>query len=490
MRTLALLAAAAIVAVCAVASSAQDTGKFVGGYVLMTTDRNGQSIGLRELTALAANAKSLPVTRIFISFFLPTMTYEKGSNTLKGAGLNVGNSGDYGFAQLKSAITTLQAGGVEVFLSMGGWNYNCWSYMYMRYSVGGYGPNTPNYWKIQQYGGGSVDGCKADSQFCWVCEPQSENTTLGSFSIFPEVPHSSVWQQAVTYVEQGAKGNQTPEWHPDIVPGEQWTDPKTNIQVTVPGTNDFVKQNRDPYGDFVQLATDLGAAGIDLDYEEFWHADYFKFGSGPWWLPQTVYKYAAISKTLMLHIESINPSLKLSTAASAVGAWSTNWWGGNLKGVWFWVKQWYPEVIDFFSKGKNAGGINVMTYDLSDNEAFHECPDENTCTLSQQVTFYMKQYKANNVPANVGYEIGTPAYPSPKHDPSHQLPLTRSELQNIITQVQPQSAQGGFFWEMFKPAPNSTEATPTETAQAICKVVMPGSSRCSGVIPNVTHTSP
>ena len=44
-------------------------------------------------------------------------------------------------------------------------------------------------------------------------------------------------------------------------------------------------------------------------------ADYFKFGNGPWWLPQTVYKYAAISKTFMIHINNIKPDLKLSTAA-------------------------------------------------------------------------------------------------------------------------------------------------------------------------------
>ena len=40
------------------------------------------------------------------------------------------------------------------------------------------------------------------------------------------------------------------------------------------------------------LAKDLNAAGVDLDYEEMWHADYFKVGdgSGPWELPQTTYK--------------------------------------------------------------------------------------------------------------------------------------------------------------------------------------------------------
>ena len=31
--------------------------------------------------------------------------------------------------------------------------------------------------------------------------------------------------------------------------------------------------------------------------------------------------------------------LKLSTAAGAVGAWSGNWWGGNLKGLWYDTNQ-------------------------------------------------------------------------------------------------------------------------------------------------------
>lgn len=56
----------------------------------------------------------------------------------------------------------------------------------MRYSVGGYGTSTPNYWKIQKFGGGSLAGCTEANQWCYVCEPPSENTTLAAFSIFPE----------------------------------------------------------------------------------------------------------------------------------------------------------------------------------------------------------------------------------------------------------------------------------------------------------------
>lgn len=471
---------AAVVAAMAGVCAADDT-KFVGGYILMSAARNGKPAGLKELSALADNAKTLPVNRVIIGFFDPTMVYIEGSNTLNATGLNASTSADFGFSEVKKSIQKLQAGGVEVFLSLGGWNYNCFPYLYMRYSVGGYGTNTPNYWKIDQYGGGNMSNCNELNQYCWVCEPPSEGTDLSDFSIFPTVPGSDAWTQATKFVESGAKGNETPAWHYDMVPGRPWTDTKTGIKVVVPGKYDFVRLQRDPYQDFVYLAKDLGVDGVDLDYEEFWHADYFKFGNGPWWLPQTVYKYAAISKTFMIHINNIKPDLKLSTAASAVGAWSSSWWGGNLKTVMYYLNEWYPSIVQYMTSGANAGGINVMTYDLSDNPQFHECPEPTICSLSDQVKFYMQQYKKHNIPANVGYEIGTPAYPSPKHDPSHQLPLTTEELQKIISGAQTNST-GGFFWELFKPYGDG-QASPTDTAQAICSALLGDDPRCSGSVP-------
>tara|TARA_B110000208_G_C11764676_1_gene428174 strand:- start:142 stop:411 length:270 start_codon:yes stop_codon:yes gene_type:complete len=84
----------------------------------------------------------------------------------------------------------------------------------------------------------------------------------------------------------------------------------------------------------------------------------------------------------------------------------------------------------------------------------------------------------------VGYEVGTPAYPNPKHDPTHQLPLTTAMLSAIGSTTQAQFS-GGFFWEMFKPVA-AGQASPTDTAQAICNAVMPaGTARCKGVIPAI-----
>ena len=124
-----------------------------------------------------------------------------------------------------------------------------------------------------------------------------------------------------------------------------------------------------------------------------------------------------------------------------------------------------------------------MTYDLSDNEKYFECPVEGVCTLPQQVDFYMGLYKKAGILANVGYEIGTPAYPDITHDPEHQLPLTKAALAELISVTQPK-VLSGFFWDVYKMA-NSDQATATDTAQAICSIILPGNSRCSGEIPSL-----
>lgn len=442
---------------------------------------------MQQLNKLAVNAATLPFNRLYISFLSPNMVYKPGSNTLTGVGLDATTSAsDAGFAEIKVAIAKLAAGGVETFFSMGGWNYNCFPGLYMRYSVGGYGNHTPNYWKIQKYGAGNLNGCTESNQWCYVCEPPSEGTTIKSFSIFPEPAQSKTWAAAKSFVEQYAKGTEAPKWNEDMVPGSSWTDTKTGTSFTVPGTNDWKTQNRDPYADIVYLAKDIGAAGIDLDYEEMWHADYFraeKSTGGPWYLWQTVYKYSAILKDMELNIQAIYPTCKISTAAGAVSAWSGNWWGGNLKGVMYYIQQWMPNILDFMTKGKNAGGVNVMTYDLSSNEDFYECPESGICDLDKQVDYYMKTYSDAGITANVGYEIGQPAYPSIENDASHQLPLTTAMLQSIISTTQA-NVKGGFIWEIYKPA-KSGQSTPEQTLQAICKAVLGADQRCSGSIPAV-----
>ncbi len=332
----------------------------VGAYHDMS-----KASGLRGLQALAANAPTLPITRLFLAFVSPTLVYVTGSKTLAGAGMGIATAAmDAGFSVLAKAIAKLEAGGVEVFLSMGGWNYNCFPALYMGNSVAGYGTHTPNYWKVERFGGPS--NCTADNQYCFVCEPRSEQTSLDlSFSVYPEPAKAPTWQAATAYVEKWAADSPAPVWHPEVLPGNEYTDNTSGLSSVVPGSGKFDELGRDPYRDFVSLARELNCSGIDIDYEEFWHADTFKtvakggaVGTGPWELHQTSYKLAAILKDLSDSIDEIAPKMKLSTAAAAVGAWSGKWWGGNLKGVLLEVHARFPSLL---TKPIAANGINVMS---------------------------------------------------------------------------------------------------------------------------------
>jgi hypothetical protein len=244
---------------------------------------------------------------------------------------------------------------------MGGWDGNCFPYAYARYSVAGYGTSTPNFWKIEQFCGGDINNASPANEYCFVCEPASANESLGMFNMFPEPAYSPTWQAAVAYVAATAGGAHAPVWDPTLINGLPWTDPATGITTLVPGSHAPYALQRDPYADVVQLALELGAGGVDLDYEEMWHADMFKYGSGPFTLEQTVYKWSAIAKDLQLNIAAHAPGLMLSTAAGAVSAWNGNWWGGNLKGLLSSAATWYPALVSFIA---STGGVKAMTYDL------------------------------------------------------------------------------------------------------------------------------
>ncbi|MEZ6993111.1 MULTISPECIES: glycosyl hydrolase family 18 protein [Aeromonas] len=195
------------------------------------------------------------------------------------------------------------------------------------------------------------------------------------------------------------------------------------------------------YRNVVQLASDLGVAGIDLDYEEFWHADLNAYswrltpdsvqlpannleyldtaelmsqGKGPQVynndmqldpaqqpypriMPDTVDKFAAILGSLYSAIDAIDPGLALSTAAPATGGlpnmsanWGSNaqtshtyggaWWGGNLYGLIYNTALQYPDKIDRLST------IGIMSYDLSETD----CGGDTNipCDLAGQVDYY------------------------------------------------------------------------------------------------------
>ena len=207
-----------------------------------------------------------------------------------------------------------------------------------------------------------------------------------------------------------------------------------------PSTQSVTAQNS--YQAVVQLAKDLGAAGVDLDYEEMWHADKYlrhwnnsqfitalsQWGKtaqdaqntydamsysdlltnysttdnyGPYVMPLTVAKFVGIVNDLATARAQIFPLMKLSTAAPPVGAIPVMtpqnsdvfavqhgglWWGGNLKGLIYEAEMSSPGILD------NFDSINVMTYDLGAGSKSCGSPLPYNCDLQSQVEFFMSTY--------------------------------------------------------------------------------------------------
>ena len=66
-------------------------------------------------------------------------------------------------------------------------------------------------------GKGDINNCVDSNQFCYVCEPPSEGTSLSDFEIFPEPEHSSTWVEATKKVEAHADSTNPPKWSYDMV---------------------------------------------------------------------------------------------------------------------------------------------------------------------------------------------------------------------------------------------------------------------------------
>ncbi len=235
------------------------------------------------------------------------------------------------------------------------------------------------------------------------------------------------WNYSCNFAEYGTKCGDAPteangihyDWFPDPTDASQ----KSTAVVS--------------YGNVIKLATDLGIEGIDLDAEEFWHADKYakswqgspwatsiansinsnggpsyenlmKYGagssttSGPAVMPKTVDKMAAI-----MHALEDDPKAKdlmFSTAAPPVGArpitgfvYGDNgsdvytlggvWWLGNLKGLWYNLTDKDKSIVDRFDS------IGLMTYDLCGDNATTCAPySGGPIDLAGQVAAYVKDY--------------------------------------------------------------------------------------------------
>ncbi|MBI2786045.1 MAG: hypothetical protein HYX60_06975 [Legionella longbeachae] len=188
------------------------------------------------------------------------------------------------------------------------------------------------------------------------------------------------------------------------------------------------------YSNLINLANDLGVNGIDIDYEEYWHANKYAINWGPssggtdiaksiiaaggpsydnlmkygilsgssYVMPKTIDKVNAI-----LHAILENPEakyLKFSAAVPPVGARPITgfvhgdnypdiytkgglWWKGNLKGLW------YNLIDKEVALASRFDSLGVMTYDLCDHNPIQCAPyAKGPMDLEDQVNIYMKDY--------------------------------------------------------------------------------------------------
>jgi hypothetical protein len=393
---------------------------------------------------------------------------------------------DGGYAELKDIIELLSKSGTEVFLSMGGWNYNCNPEFYAKNSMGSYHQDS-NY----------LDSTYSD-YFNGACEPKPKSgssVTPGDywnyFTFFPD-PNFYKQKDSATQPVPGGFLN-SPVIHTD---DKRATFQQNNVQHILPGN--FIPKKEwdaggDPYTSFVTFAKNLGASGIDFDYEEFWHADTYNTDAPPTpggynYGTETINKIKAILEMFSKELNATT-GLKLSTPAGAVNNMTEGpWWGGNLKGINNEVKN--PGFTTYFTNGQTGGGMNVMSYDLSGDPGGSEvccnggqarwgtkdCPtnppnpppwpspcDGNwgqcggktynsksvssgilpqSCDLPTQVAFYVDTY---NKEASYGIEIGQPAYPAL----GKQGRIVADE--QSIDKITSANPNGGFFWDVFKP---------------------------------------
>jgi hypothetical protein len=190
------------------------------------------------------------------------------------------------------------------------------------------------------------------------------------------------------------------------------------------------------YANVIQLANDLGIEGIDVDAEEFWHADEYAVlwngnpwstaianeilenggptyenlmtygtgaatSSGPAAMPKTVEKMAAILK--LLESNSGASKLLFSSAAPPVGArpitgfvygdnvpdiysYGGIWWLGNLKGLWYHLTETDPALVSRFDS------LGLMTYDLCGSGSQCAPYGGGPTDLPGQVDAYMDDY--------------------------------------------------------------------------------------------------
>ena len=348
------------------------------------------------------NNYQMPVDRLVIGFFRPDVDLSSMWKTPEPSftfeNIGFGKGMDLTFTVFKNLIKNikLNCGVKEVYLSMGGWNFNC----YPKFAQNSHSHQQKQYWKKDS---------SINNMYHHVCSPSGPDRT--AYTFFPDPAYNSKLDQNISgdiydyWSIRIRPGFSTPkkvipkwEWPDDQLLDLQTYDNLVNSErecrsavdggercsltaddevvyknfgyidlsgrVDISSTEFIGQAVVDPircYDSFVEFAAKVEADGIDLDYEETWHADTFKVGNagpalqtslgaggpwkwktakGPYMFSQTKGKFARIVAVLKKAIANHAPNqLKLSMPGPAVGFndtgyGNTSWYGGNLKGLY------------------------------------------------------------------------------------------------------------------------------------------------------------
>ena len=326
--------------------------------------------------------QTLPIDRMVIGFFRPDLNYVelKDKKSLRitndegGDALGIATTevlGKTAYIELQNLIIILHKfngpGGkpVQVYLSMGGWNYNCHPELYLNSFDSDNQPSNPgpeNEWGYKCEPKGAMGVC--------ISGEECPAITSKAYSFFYDPDCYEAYNGAGDYANASniyrlsiatAPGVQkVPEFPPDgsnnlyITKSDlDWTYPKwkagdsgTKAQLTHEIGVKCEKCFQDPYTvvykGFVEMAAQLNADGVDFDYEEFWHGDTFKSiktgifkDSGD--LLLTKHKFARCTAAFKAAVNTVKTTngkrLGLSVPSGVVGMWQGAWWFGNLKGL-------------------------------------------------------------------------------------------------------------------------------------------------------------
>ena len=504
-------------------------------------------------------SKISPWDRIVIGFFRPDIdyTWDGTSQTSIPVASQGGKTGLTQFyppsfnelQQLISRINKITAPNrkfMEVYLSMGGWNFNCVPLFYTN-SFASLPKKKDDVEKArkdlngdQSYGNycepkNAMGAAPNKFNYTFFPDPAADDNPKTSFD--PPTTNIKYVSSEPVFDPDVSAGGHGPGPTPAPGPGPKasdWTDllnndlynglaislipnnkqdrwPEWTLNVSGPikipqsppllnvDPNAMVGNEKYPgaakmYYSFVKMASQVGANGVDLDYEEFWHADSFHTPNGatatsynngaPGLMPFTKAKLLRIALMLKYYClktkgggkntagDSNNSEMGLSIPAPAVGAVGGAWYFGNLKGLFlddaaFSYKTIFPlftghtplDPSAVFNKLYN-GGIFPMIYDLG--AACYDCPegDDDKCPLVEQVKYYTQTFANANINTYIGFEVGRPAYPQTNAKVGKQgggdcddtsLPPFKSDVKQILDSLyQKDNVKGAFYWEIFK----------------------------------------